>query len=103
VKEGNTTKPQRTGFTAGQERYHVTDMTGRGFSDFQLACSIDEIDAAENGLPRSFMMPRKASSAEISRSDRDRPSASCDAIDEPTRQALGVAQRGSCGPRPCGP
>jgi hypothetical protein len=32
--------------------------------------SIELIEAAENGLPRSFMMPRKASSAEISRSER---------------------------------
>jgi hypothetical protein len=31
--------------------------------------SIELIAAAENGLPRSFMMPRDASSAEISRSD----------------------------------
>jgi hypothetical protein len=33
------------------------------------ASSIEEIEAAENGLPRSFMMPRRASSAEISLSD----------------------------------
>jgi hypothetical protein len=31
--------------------------------------SIELIDAAEKGLPRSFMIPRWASSAEMSRSD----------------------------------
>jgi hypothetical protein len=32
--------------------------------------SIELIEAAENGFPRSFMMPRCASSAEMSRRDR---------------------------------
>ena len=31
---------------------------------------MEEIDAAENAFPRSFMKPRAASCAEISRSDR---------------------------------
>jgi hypothetical protein len=38
-----------------------------------LGHNMEAIDAAENGLPRSFMMPRCASSAEISRSDRCPP------------------------------
>jgi hypothetical protein len=38
-------------------------------SDFCCQASIEEIEAAENAFPRSFLNPRAASSAEISRND----------------------------------
>jgi hypothetical protein len=62
--------------SAGKSANGSTSQVGRHrppLVQSERRSSIDAMDAAENGRPPSFMMPRAASSAEIARSDMRPP------------------------------